>query len=117
MRISESDFKKIEPNKRLHSKEHVLADDLSRLMLEPKRFAAYLGLAELYHEFDLRGLAKYVLGKKDLPPQARGKYFFAAVKGLPKKKGVKLKNRRQKPKKKKIKKNNARSKTHRQRAQ
>lgn len=82
---------KLTPDKHLHSKEHLLADDLSRQMLEPKHFAAYLGIAKLYYESDLRALAKYVLQKVDLPPEARGKYFFAAVSGLPKKPGAKLK--------------------------
>ena len=72
-------------NKRLHSKEHLLAEDMSGMMAEPKRFAAYLGIAKLYHESDLRALAKRVLEKKDLPLEARGKYFFAALKGLVKK--------------------------------
>lgn len=72
-------------NKRLHSKEHLLAEDMSGLMAEPKKFAAYLGIAKLYHESDLRALAKRVLEKKDLPLEARGKYFFAALKGLAKK--------------------------------
>lgn len=72
-------------NKHLHSKEHLLADDLSRAMLEEKKFAAYLGIARLYHEPDLRRLMRYVLEKPGLPREARGKYFFASLKGLPKK--------------------------------
>lgn len=72
-------------NKKLHSKEHLLAEDISRLMHEPRRFAAYLGIAKLYHESDLRGLAKRVIEKTDLPMEARGKYFFGALKGLTKK--------------------------------
>ena len=64
------------PDKHLHSKEHVLADDLSTMMVEPKRFAAYLGIAKLYYESDLRALARRVLEKADLPHEARGKYFL-----------------------------------------
>ncbi len=75
---------KLVPDKYLHTREHVLADDLSRMMLEPKRFAAYLGIAKMYHESDLRALAKRVAAKPDLEPQNRGKYFFGALKGLPK---------------------------------
>jgi hypothetical protein len=75
---------RLTPSKHLHSREHVLADDLSRSMLEPKRFAAYLGVAKMYHEPDLRALAKRVVSKHDLDPQNRGKYFFGALKGLPK---------------------------------
>ena len=45
------------PNRYLHSREHLLADDLSRMMLEQKRFASYLGIARMYHESDLRALA------------------------------------------------------------
>lgn len=73
------------PDKKLHSKEHLLADDLSKMMAEPKRFAAYLGISKLYNEDDLRALAKRVVGKKDLPIESRGKYFFSVVKTLPKK--------------------------------
>lgn len=91
---------KLEPDKHLHSKEHLLADDLSHDMLEPKRFAAYLGISRLYYESDLRALAKYVLQKPDLPSDVRGKYFFAAVKRLPKKPGVKFRIRKKKRKNK-----------------
>lgn len=87
---------RLTPDKRLHTKEHLLADDLSKMMMETKKFAAYLGLAQLYYESDLRALAKYVLQKEDLPPEARGKYFFAAIKGLKKKAGAKLKNTKRK---------------------
>jgi len=80
-------------SKHLHSKEHVLADDLSQAMREPKKFAAYLGIAKLYHESDLRRLMRYVLEKENLPPDARGKYFFASLKGLDKKPGVKFKRK------------------------
>jgi hypothetical protein len=76
---------RLTPDTHLHSREHLLADDLSRMMLEPKRFAAYLGIAKLYHEADLRALAKRVAAKPDLDPENRGKYFFGALKGLPKK--------------------------------
>lgn len=78
---------KVRSNRRLHSKEHLLAEDLSRLMREPKKFAAYLGIAQLYREDDLRALAKRVIEKSDLALEARGKYFFASLKGLPKKNG------------------------------
>ncbi|MEK7560369.1 MAG: hypothetical protein AAB539_00220 [Patescibacteria group bacterium] len=87
------------PDKHLHSKEHVLADDLTRMMKEPKKFAAYLGIAMLHHESDLRALARRVLEKKDLPVSRRGKYFFAAVSGLTKKAGVRLKRARRPSKK------------------
>lgn len=92
------------PDKHLHSKEHVLADDLSRMMGEPKRFAAYLGIAKLYYEADLRALARRVREKyerEELPPEARGKYFFAALKGFVKKPGIKFKNLRRSKKRKK----------------
>lgn len=95
---------KFERNKHLHSREHVLADDLSRLMLEPKKFAAYLGIGRMYHESDLRALAKRVASKPDLEPKNRGKYFFAALKGLPKKivwiREIKAEQRRGKAKRK-----------------
>lgn len=72
------------PDRYLHTREHVLADDLSRAMLEPKRFSAYLGIAKMYRESDLRTLAKRVAAKPDLDPKNRGKYFFGALKGLAK---------------------------------
>ncbi len=73
---------KIKPSKNLHSREHLLAEDLSKMMSEPKRFAAYLGITKLYPESELRALGKRVLEKRDLPPANRGKYFFGALKGL-----------------------------------
>lgn len=76
------------PDKKLHSREHLLADDLSKMMEEPKRFASYLGIAKLYYESDLRGLASRVVEKTDLLPEARGKYFFASLRGLTKRPGV-----------------------------
>lgn len=76
---------KLTPDTHLHSREHLLADDLSRLMLEPKKFAAYLGVAKMYYEPDLRALAKQVVAKRDLDPKNRGKYFFGALRGLQKK--------------------------------
>lgn len=76
---------RLTPDRHLHSREHLLADDLSRMMLEPKRFAVYLGVAKMYHESDLRALAKCVVTKRDLDPKNRGKYFFGALRGLPKK--------------------------------
>ena len=54
-------------NKYLHTKEHLLADDLSRMLGEPNRFGSYLGISRLYFEADLRGLARRVIEKEDLP--------------------------------------------------
>ena len=73
---------RLTPDKKLHSREHLLADDLTTMMDEPERFAAYLGIAKRYYESDLRGLARRVMEKEDLPAEARGKYFFAALRGL-----------------------------------
>ncbi len=73
---------RLTPDKKLHSREHVLAEDLSRIMHEPKKFAAYLGISHRYYESDLRALARRVLEKTDLSVDARGKYFFASLKGL-----------------------------------
>ena len=80
---------RLTPDKKLHSREHVLAEDLSQMLHEPKKFAAYLGISQRYYESDLRGLARRVLEKADLPVEAQGKYFFAALKGLFKKPVVK----------------------------
>ncbi|MEK9166492.1 MAG: hypothetical protein AAB846_02045 [Patescibacteria group bacterium] len=79
---------KLKPNTRLHSRGHVLAEDLSKAMGEPTRFAAYLGIARLYYEEDLRALMRRVMEKADLSYENRGKYFFAATKGLQRKPGV-----------------------------
>ena len=76
---------RLTPDKKLHSREHVLAEDVSQILAEPKRFAAYLGIAGRYYESDLRALARRVREKEDLPIEARGKYFFAALRGLVKK--------------------------------
>lgn len=76
---------KLIKDKHLHSREHVLAEDLSQMLCEPKRFAAYLGIAQMYDESDLRGLAKYISQKKELPPETRGKYFFGALRNMRKK--------------------------------
>ncbi|TSC68765.1 MAG: hypothetical protein G01um101466_331 [Parcubacteria group bacterium Gr01-1014_66] len=85
------------PHQKLHSRIHVLADDLSKALGEPKRFASYLGVAKHHYESDLRALLRRVLEKEDLPSDVRGKYFFAALKGLPK-----IKITRTRPKKRKI---------------
>lgn len=74
---------RLEPDKKLHSREHVLAEDLSQMLGEPKKFAAYLGIAKRYYERDLRALARMVREKKDLALDARGKYFFACLRNLP----------------------------------
>ena len=87
---------RLTPDTHLHSKEHLLADDMSRELGEPKRFAAYLGIAKRYYESDLRALVRRVLEKEDLPPEARGKYFFAALRGFVPR--VKKKKRKKKPK-------------------
>ncbi len=76
---------KLKRDTHLHSREHLLADDLSKMLLEPQRFAAYLGIAKLYQESDLRAMARRVIEKSDLDPKSRGKYFFGALRGLPKK--------------------------------
>ena len=73
---------RFEPDKKLHSREHVLAQDLSEMLGESKKFAAYLGIARRYYERDLRALARMVKEKSDLPLSARGKYFFACLRSL-----------------------------------
>jgi len=90
---------RLTPDKKLHSREHVLADDLSREMCEPKRFAAYLGIAKRYYESDLRGLARRVLEKEDLPAAARGRYFFTVLRTLPLTPETKRRSRAKKRKK------------------
>ncbi|TSC75595.1 MAG: hypothetical protein G01um101433_859 [Parcubacteria group bacterium Gr01-1014_33] len=94
------DNMRLSPDTHLHSKEHLLADDLSRMMGEQKKFAAYLGIAKRYYESDLRGLCSRVLQKEDLPPEARGKYFFAALRGLSKKPIARKKKKKPAKKKK-----------------
>lgn len=79
------------PDRHLHSREHLLADDLSRMLLEPKRFAAYLGIAKMYDESDLRALARRVVEKEGLAPKNRGRYFFGALRRVERKPSGKLK--------------------------
>lgn len=81
----------------LHSKEHLLADDLSRALGEPRRFGAYLGIAKRYYESDLRALLRYVLEKKDLSAAARGKYFFGALRRMAPRMDALTKRRHRKP--------------------
>ena len=97
---------RLTPDTHLHSKEHLLADDLSRGLGEPKRFAAYLGIAKRYYEGDLRALLGRVLEKEDLPPEARGKYFFAALKGLIPRPEARKQKKRKKSTKKRMRKTN-----------
>lgn len=69
-------------NKKLHRREHVLADDLSRQMSEPKRFAAYLGLAMRFPENVLRRIASEVKDSYDRDRGGKihpGKLFFYKV--------------------------------------
>ena len=106
---------KLEPDKKLHSREHVLAEDLSQMLGEPKKFAAYLGIAKRYYERDLRALARNVREKPDLPAEALGKYFFACLKGLAPTAEYLAIQRRKKRKSKK-KKQNAKRTAHRKRA-
>ncbi len=87
---------RLTPDKKLHSREHLLADDLSQMLREPKRFSAYLGIAKRYHESDLRALVRRVLEKEDLPREAHGKYFFASLRGLIKKQGIRAKRKKRK---------------------
>ncbi len=107
---------KLERDKYLHSREHVLADDLSRAMLEPKRFAAYLGIAKMYYESDLRALSKRVVAKPDLDPKHRGKYFFGALRTLPKRRDWLREVRRRRLKKRKTKRAKSRKRTNHQSA-
>jgi len=73
---------RLEPDKKLHSREHVLAEDLSQMLGEPKNFAAYLGIAKRYYERDLRALARTVREKDDIPRDAWGRYFFGCLRKL-----------------------------------
>lgn len=73
---------RLEPDKKLHSREHVLAQDLSQMLGEQKRFAAYLGIAKRYYERDLRALVRTVREKNGLPREAWGRYFFGCLRNL-----------------------------------
>ena len=83
MRKPDKEYK-IDPKAKakLHSKQHVLADDLSKMLGEPKKFAAYLGLAMKYPESVLRRIAAEVMEDyhKDTEGKLhRGKLFFYKV--------------------------------------
>jgi len=64
--------KKSEPKKEqhLHSKDHVLADELSSKLGEPKRFGLYLRMAKKYNHDFLRRIAAGILEKGAKNPGA-----------------------------------------------
>lgn len=80
--MAEDKFGILKINKKLHRREHVLADDLSRQLNEPKRFAAYLGLAMRYPENILRRFASEVMESYHRDQNGKtnpGKLFFYKV--------------------------------------
>ena len=56
--------------KYLHSKDHVLADELSNKLGEPKRFGLYLRMAKKYNHDFLRRIAGDILEKGAKNPGA-----------------------------------------------
>ena len=80
--MAEDKFGRPAINKKLHRREHVLADDLSCLLGEPKRFGAYLGLAMRYPEEILRRFASETeddYRRDQTGKMHRGKLFFYKV--------------------------------------
>ncbi len=58
-------------NRYLHSPNHLLADELSNRLSDPKHFAFYLKMATLYDHNFLRKLAGEVLESKDVHTPGR----------------------------------------------
>jgi hypothetical protein len=60
---------KQKPDSHLHSPDHVLADELSKALGEPRRFGFYLKMATMYNHGFLRRIAGEVLqeGKAKKP--------------------------------------------------
>lgn len=80
--MAEDKFGQLAINKKLHRREHVLADDLSRQMNEPKLFAKYLGLAMRYPEDVLRRMASEVMDSYNSDRTGKmhpGKLFFYKI--------------------------------------
>ena len=67
--------KKPEKSKFLHSENHVLAEELSQKLGEPKRFGFYLKLAEKHHHGFLRRIAGKVLETNAKKPGALFAYL------------------------------------------
>lgn len=70
----------------LHSSSHILADELSNKMGEPKRFGFYLKMALKYDHNKLRGIAAKVLESKSRNPGALFTYLLSHEKKLEKSK-------------------------------
>ncbi len=58
-------------NRYLHSPNHLLADELSQRLHDPKHFGFYLKMATLYDHGLLRTLAGQVLESKDIKTPGR----------------------------------------------
>jgi hypothetical protein len=73
-------FKKAKPkkNRYLHSPDHLLADELSTQLKDPKHFGLYLKMATLYDHHFLRKLAGEVMENKNV--STPGKLFTYLIK-------------------------------------
>lgn len=65
-------------NRFLHSKNHLLADELSKQLSDIRHFGFYLKMAMLYNHSFLRKLASEVLESKSV--QTPGKLFAYLIK-------------------------------------
>lgn len=70
--------KKPQKSRYLHSPDHVLADELSQKLRDPKHFGFYLKMAALHDHNFLRKLASEVLESKDV--KTPGKLFAFLIK-------------------------------------
>jgi len=70
--------KKPKKNRYLHSPDHLLADELSRKLRDPKHFGLYLKMAALHNHDFLRKVAGEVLESKDV--KSPGKLFSYLIK-------------------------------------
>ncbi|GAC1412550.1 MAG: hypothetical protein NVSMB66_1840 [Candidatus Doudnabacteria bacterium] len=70
-------------SKHLHSPNHLLADELSKRMREPKRFGFYLKMAEKHDHSVLRRIAGFVL-ENDNAKKPGALFAFLIKKEFPK---------------------------------
>lgn len=76
MKISKDYLQKPKRDPHLHSPSHVLADELSNMFGEPKKFAFYLGIANRTDHVVVRRIAGQVMEKPVENPAALFAYLI-----------------------------------------
>ena len=77
MKISKDYLQKPKRDPHLHSPSHVLADELTRMFGEPKRFGFYLGIASRHDHAVIRRIAGEIMEK---PVENPGALFAYKIK-------------------------------------